>query len=242
MRIGTEGAYVAEALAHCGDCHTPRNPAFALDDRSKLAGAVTAGWHAYNITSDPGTGIGSWSDDAIFAYLSKGHATGHGTASGPMGEAVDRSLSRMVPADIRSLVTYLRSIPAVASSEPATIAPPAPASPKEGGEAADVLGQKVFEQACASCHNWTGVSLLSPVATISGSRAVNDPAATNVAQIVISGTQRLAPGAISMPAFGSTYTDVEIAAVANYVTGRFGSSASKLTAQDVADLRSQTAR
>ena len=236
------GAYVAEALAHCGDCHTPRNPAFALDDRSKLAGAVTAGWHAYNITSDPGTGIGSWSDDAIFAYLSKGHATGHGTASGPMGEAVDRSLSRMDPADIRSLVIYLRSIPAVASSEPATIAPPAPASPKEGGEAADVLGQKVFEQACASCHNWTGVSLLSPVATISGSRAVNDPAATNVAQIVISGTQRLAPGAISMPAFGSTYTDVEIAAVANYVTGRFGSSASKLTAQDVADLRSQTAR
>ena len=236
------GAYVAEALAHCGDCHTPRNPAFALDDRSKLAGAVTAGWHAYNITSDPGTGIGSWSDDAIFAYLSKGHATGHGTASGPMGEAVDRSLSRMDPADIRSLVTYLRSIPAVASSEPATIAPPAPASPKEGGEVADVLGQKVFEQACASCHNWTGVSLLSPVATISGSRAVNDPAATNVAQIVISGTQRLAPGAISMPAFGSTYTDVEIAAVANYVTGRFGSSASKLTAQDVADLRSQTAR
>ena len=236
------GAYVAEALAHCGDCHTPRNPAFALDNRSKLAGAVTAGWHAYNITSDPGTGIGSWSDDAIFAYLSKGHATGHGTASGPMGEAVDRSLSRMDPADIRSLVTYLRSIPAVASSEPATIAPAAPASPKEGGEVADVLGQKVFEQACASCHNWTGVSLLSPVATISGSRAVNDPAATNVAQIVISGTQRLAPGAISMPAFGSTYTDVEIAAVANYVTGRFGSSASKLTAQDVADLRSQTAR
>ena len=41
---------------------------------------------------------------------------------------------------------------------------------------------------------------------------------------------------------GSTYTDTEIAAVANYVTGRFGSAASKLTAKDVADLRGQTAR
>ena len=236
------GAYIAEALAHCGDCHTPRNLAFALDNHRKFAGAVAAGWRAYDITSDKATGIGSWSDEDIFAYLSKGHATGRGTASGPMGEAVDHSFSQMDPADIRALVTYLRSIPAVASSEPATIAPPAPASPKEGGAVADTLGRKVFAQACASCHSWTGVSALSPSATISGSRAVNDPTATNVAQIVISGTRRLAPGTMSMPAFGSAYTDTEIAAAANYVTGRFGSAASKLTAKDVADLRGQTAR
>jgi mono/diheme cytochrome c family protein len=159
-----------------------------------------------------------------------------------MGEAVDHSLSRMEPADIRALVTYLRSVPALASSEPATIAPPAPASPKEGGAIANALGRKVFAQACVSCHSWTGVSALSPFATISGSRAVNDPTATNVAQIVISGTRRLTAGAMSMPAFGSTYTDTEIAAVANYVTDRFGSAASKLTAKDVAGLRGQTAQ
>ena len=236
------GAYIAEALAHCGDCHTPRNLAFALDNRRKFAGAVAAGWRAYDITSDKGTGIGAWSDDEVFNYLAKGHAAGRGTASGPMGEAVDHSFSQMDPADIRAVVTYLRSIPAVASSEAATIAPPAPVSPKEGGAIADALGRKVFAQACVSCHNWTGVSALSPFATISGSRAVNDPSATNVAQIVISGTRRFAPGAMSMPAFGSTYTDTEIAAVANYVTGRFGGAASKLTANDVAELRGQTAR
>ena len=236
------GAYIAEALAHCGECHTPRNLAFALDNHRKFAGAVAAGWRAYDITADKGTGIGAWTNEEVSAYLAKGHATGRGTASGPMAEAVDHSFSQMDPADIRALVTYLRSIPAIASAEPATIAPPAPASPKEGGVAADALGRKVFAQACMSCHSWTGVSALSPIATISGSRAVNDPTATNVAQIVISGTQRLTPGAMSMPAFGSTYTDTEIAAVANYVTGRFGSAASKLTAKDVADLRGQTAR
>ena len=115
-------------------------------------------------------------------------------------------------------------------------------SPKAGGAVADALGRKVFAQACVSCHSWTGVSALSPFATISGSRAVNDPSATDVAQIVISGTRRSTPGGMSMPAFGSTYTDTEIAAVANYVTGRFGSAASNLTAKDVADLRGQTAR
>jgi mono/diheme cytochrome c family protein len=237
------GAYIAEALAHCGDCHTPRNLAFALDHRRKFAGAPTAGWRAFNITSDKGAGVGAWSDENLIAYLSRGHATGHGTASGPMGEAVDRSLSQLSPSDVRALVTYLRSIPAIASAQPATIAPPAPASPKEGGAVAGALGKQVFEQACAGCHGWTGVSAISPYATISGSRAVNDPTATNVAQIVISGTRRVTPpGIVSMPAFGDIYSDAEIAAVANYLTGRFGSVASKLSAKDVVELRSQTAR
>jgi mono/diheme cytochrome c family protein len=149
----------------------------------------------------------------------------------------------MAPADIRAVVSYLRSIPPLPSSEPSTIAPPAPASPKEGGAVADIAGRKVFEQACAGCHNWTGVSAISPYATITGARAVNDPTATNVAQIVISGTTRYEPqGIISMPAFGSAYSNAEIAAVANYVTGRLGSAPSKLTEKDIAGMRNETAR
>lgn len=237
------GAYIAEALAHCGECHTPRNLAFALDNRKKFAGALTAGWRAFNITADKGAGVGAWSDDELFAYLSSGHAKGRGTASGPMGEAVDHSFSQMAPADIQALVAYVRSVPAAASAEPETIAPPAPSSPKEGGAVSDALGKKVFEQACVSCHGWSGVSAISPYATISGTRAVNDPTATNVAQVVISGTRRLTPpGVVSMPAFGSTYTDTEIAAVANFVISRFGSAASKLTAKDVGELRGQASR
>ena len=160
-----------------------------------------------------------------------------------MGEAVDQSFSQMSPSDIRALVAYLHTIPAIASADlPATFAPPAPASPKDG-VTADVLGKKVFQGACVACHNWTGVSALTPYATIVGARAVNDRSATNVAQIVISGTKRsTAQGDASMPAFGAAYSDVEIAAVANYVTGRFGSERSKITAKDVAELRSQTAR
>jgi mono/diheme cytochrome c family protein len=238
------GAYIAEALAHCGECHTPRNLAFALDNRKKFAGALTAGWRAFNITSDKDSGIGAWSDDEVFAYLSTGHALGRGTASGPMGEAVDASFSQMAPTDIHALVSYVRSVPAVASSDlPATIAPPAPVSPKAGGATADGLGKKIFQEACVSCHNWTGVSAISPFATISGARAVNDPTATNVAQIVISGTMRHTPaGAVSMPAFGSAYSDTEIAAVANYVTARFGSEKSDIAEKDVAALRKQTSR
>ena len=238
------GAYIAEALAHCGECHTPRNLAFALDNRKKFAGAVTAGWHAYNITPDKGTGIGAWSDDEVFDYLAHGHASARGTAAGPMGEAVDESFSQMAPEDIHALVSFVRSVPPVASPDlPATLAPAAPASPKDNAVAANALGKKIFQEACVSCHNWTGVSAITPYATIAGARAVNDPAATNVAQIVISGTRRNEPqGVVSMPAFGSIFSDTEIAAVANYVTARFGSEKSAVTANDVAALRKQTSR
>jgi mono/diheme cytochrome c family protein len=235
------GAYVSEALAHCGECHTPRNLAFALDNRKKFAGAVAAGWRAYNISSDKTTGIGGWSDDDLVAYLASGHTTGHGTASGPMGEAVDRSLSYLVPEDVRAVVAYLRTVPATPSPDlPASPAPPAPPSHKQGGGAQEARGKTVFEGACVSCHGWTGESPLSPFATIAGARAVNDPTAINVAEIVIHGTRRHhPPDAVSMPAFGDAYSDIEIAAVANYVTARFGSKPSQLTAQDVANLRQQ---
>jgi mono/diheme cytochrome c family protein len=238
------GAYLAEALAHCGECHTPRNLAFALNNRRKFAGAVAAGWHAFNITSDKAAGIGGWSDEDVLAYLSTGHALNHGTATGPMGEAVDQSFSLLSKADIAALVIYLRSVPAISARNlPAMIATPAPPPPDGGGATADALGKKVFQEACVSCHDWTGVSAISPYATIAGARAVSDRAATNVAQIVISGTRRLTPhGVISMPAFGATYTDNEIAAVANYVTGRFGSEPSKITVKEVMDLRGETVR
>jgi mono/diheme cytochrome c family protein len=238
------GAYLAEALAHCGECHTPRNLAFALDNHDKFAGALTAGWRAYNITSDKGSGIGAWSDDEVFGYLAHGHAQGRGTASGPMGEAVDESFSKMAPEDIHALVAFLRSVPLIASSDlPAMLGPPASASPKDGALAGDALGKKIFADACASCHSWSGVSAVTPFATIAGSRAVNDPTATNVAQIVISGAHRTEPeGAVSMPAFGSILSDTEIAAAANYVTARFGSAKSSATENDIAGLRQQTAR
>ena len=110
------GAYLAEALAHCGECHTPRNLAYALDNRKKFGGALTAGWRAYNISGDKGAGIGGWSDDQVLSYLAGGHALGHGTATGPMGEAVDDSLALLAPSDIRALAAYLRNVPATSFS------------------------------------------------------------------------------------------------------------------------------
>src|SRR5215469_7867509 len=102
----------------------------------------------------------------------------------------------------------------------------------------DPRGKEVFEGACASCHGWSGVSPLTNYATLTGDRAVNDPSAVNVAQVVLLGERRhTGEGVVLMPGFGDAYSDTEIAAVSNYVTARFGAVPSHLTAQDVARFR-----
>jgi mono/diheme cytochrome c family protein len=234
------GAYLAEAMGHCGECHTPRNLFFALNNRQKFGGTVQAGWRAYNITADRNSGVGAWSDADLTHYLSVGHADGRGTASGPMGEAVDESLSHLKPGDITAIVTYLRSVPGVVTSdlpEPRTT-PAAAAQVADTGT--NVHGKEVYEGACAGCHGWTGVSPVIPFATLTGTRSVNDPSANNVAQVIIGGGHRhLGIDANNMPAFGATYSDAEIAAVANYVTARYGVKGSDLTAARVANLRAE---
>jgi mono/diheme cytochrome c family protein len=233
------GAYLAEAMGHCGECHTPRNLFFALNNRQKFAGAVQAGWRAYNITPDHNGGVGSWSDEDLSNYLSIGHADGRGTAAGPMGEAIDESLSHLTQTDIAAIVTYLRSVPVEAGAglpEPNS----APASGLlSDADPGNARGKQVYAGACAGCHGWTGISPVIPFATLTGTRSVNDPAATNVAQVIIGGGQRhYAVDSNNMPAFGSTYSDAEIASVANYVTARYGAKGSDLTAASVAKLRS----
>jgi mono/diheme cytochrome c family protein len=236
------GAYVAEALEHCGECHTPRNLLQALNHRKKYAGGTIEGWHAYNITADKDSGVGAWSDTDLVQYLSIGDASGHGTAAGPMAEAVDISMRYLTPTDIEALATYVRSVPAIASTDvPARLAGPAPASHAQGVTAGiDPRGKEIFEGACVSCHAWTGISPLTPYATLTGARAVNDPSAMNVVQVLLGGERRgNDPADPFMPSFRGAYSDTEIAAVANYVVARFGSQPSHVTAEQVAALRQQ---
>lgn len=235
------GAYLAEAMAHCGDCHTPRNLMMALDNRAKFEGAIAAGWQAYNITADKDSGVGAWSDETLAQYIGTGHATGFGTASGPMGEAVDNSLRYLAPDDIKAIVAYLRTVPAI--PDPALPAPrttPVPAAPQDGVAQADAQGAAIFAGACAGCHGWTGTSPVLSLASFTGARAVNDPSARNVAQAIIWGvTRKTASGVVRMPAFGGTYSNTEISTIANYVTRRFGAEPSAITAEQVAQLRGQ---
>lgn len=232
------GAYLVEGPGHCGECHTPRNVAQAMDTRRKFAGGVAEGWNAYNITSDAESGIGSWTPRELASYLKTGHAVGRGVASGPMAEAVALSFSKLTDSDINAMVTYLRTVPPLRTSSTAKLAGPANPSPVDG-PAFKTPGAATFANACAGCHAWSGKGALVNEAQLTGNRAVNDRTASNVALMVLNGFGSSSNPHRYMPNFRNSYSDEEIANVVNYVTARFGSQTSKITAEEVRELRAE---
>jgi mono/diheme cytochrome c family protein len=210
------GAYLVNALGHCGECHTPRNFMMGLKDSKQFAGTEQEGWLAYNLTSDRTSGLGEWSDAQLEQYLSTGHAEGRGPASGPMAEAVGYSLRYLKPEDVHAMVVYLRGVPAQPDGPPAVQAgsPVAPTDP---------LGPRLFVDACAGCHLPDGSGRQEPWAALRGARSAGDPAGTNVVRVLTQGTEiETSHGLMFMHPFTGGYTDVELAALANYTISQFG--------------------
>ena len=243
------GAYLVQGLAHCEECHTPRNFTQGLKTSSRLSGAVQAGWHAYNITSDKTSGVGNWSDDELVAYLSTGAAPGRANAAGPMAEVVTDSTQYLTREDIRSIVIYLRSVPPINGGE---------SRPRDqwGNPAVDdvtalrgtkinaVNGAQLFIANCATCHNWTGqgVGASAPGAypSLIHNSAVGASDANNLAMVILHGVSRTTKQAdVLMPAFGTQLTDDQVAAITNYVTKQFGNPQSTVTVDQVAKLRTR---
>jgi mono/diheme cytochrome c family protein len=234
------GAYLVEALGHCEQCHTPRNFMQGLKSSAAFGGTEQVGWLAYNISNDQTVGVGGWTDAALEQYLATGHADGHGPASGPMAEAVENSLHYMTPADIHAMVVYLRSVPAQPSGPPAVQGGTAPV-PADGAAAssrADALGAHIFAEACAGCHLPNGTGRQSPWAALAGDHTTGDPSGTNLVQVLAHGTQLdTSQGLMFMHNFTASYTDPELAAVANYVIAQFGDRQGHVTPQQLAAAR-----
>jgi len=109
------GAYIAVALAHCAECHTPRDKFGGMDLSRSLAGTRDGpdGDSVPNITSDASTGIGRWSDDELKQYLKTGMTPDGDYAGGLMAEVIDNGLKYLKQDDLAALVSYLRSVPKV---------------------------------------------------------------------------------------------------------------------------------
>ncbi len=106
------GAYLVEALVHCGECHTPRNFLGALDRAHWLTGArmPVGDLVAPNLTPDK-SGLADWSMADIVDALADGTLPEGGTLGGEMGEVVKNSASHLRPEDREAIAIYLKSLP-----------------------------------------------------------------------------------------------------------------------------------
>ena len=99
------GAYLVEALEHCGTCHTPRTLTMGMDTDNAFSGGDLGSWVAFNITPDKNAGIGNWSQEELVTYLKTGFVAGKASASGAMGEAIEHSLQHLSDSDLNAIAT-----------------------------------------------------------------------------------------------------------------------------------------
>lgn len=111
------GEYLVRAVAHCGECHTPRTMTMAPDASRFLAGNPQGPEKSEvpNITPDPATGL-RWSEDEITEYLGTGNKPDGDVAGGLMGEVIQGTLAGykdLSREDRLAIARYLKTVPPV---------------------------------------------------------------------------------------------------------------------------------
>jgi fructose 5-dehydrogenase cytochrome subunit len=250
------GAYLVQGAAHCSTCHTPRGFLMQEEASRALSGAQVGPWYAPNVTSDPISGIGSWSNADLVAYLRTGHLSRKAQASGSMGEAVAKSFQHLTAPDLEAIATYVKSVPAVhdpgdqasrftvgkAFSELATL------RGRDGiGSDNDPnsTGAELFEGNCASCHSAEGQgSKDGYYPSLFLNSATGAKGATNLVAAILFGVDRTISGRQAfMPGFGGHPTDAnalsdrDIVVLGNYVLTHYGSADTTITEKQVAEVR-----
>jgi len=108
------GRYLAEAVGHCQECHTPRNVLGALDNTRAYSGNPSGPdrQDAPNITSDPSSAIATWSLDDVSQLLATGQTPDFDFVGAGMAQVV-KGTGALTDADRRAIAVYVKSLPPV---------------------------------------------------------------------------------------------------------------------------------
>lgn len=107
--VEARGRYLSEALAHCAECHTPRNALGALDTSQWMRGAPNPSGQG-RIPAIAGPDF-DWTHFDISAYLESGFTPDFDVVGGSMA-AVVHSLQQLEKAELDAIAAYiLRTTP-----------------------------------------------------------------------------------------------------------------------------------
>jgi mono/diheme cytochrome c family protein len=107
--IVNRGAYLVEALGHCGECHTPRNFLGGPKRGRVLAGGK--GPDAKRVSNLTPTRLKKLSDAELKDFLQTGMTADGDVAAEAMGEVVRNTTSQLTAEDLTAVIAYLRSLP-----------------------------------------------------------------------------------------------------------------------------------
>ncbi|SAL82725.1 cytochrome c, class I [Caballeronia arvi] len=227
----TRGRYLANALGHCAECHTPRGAFGQMQDAKTLQGGELGRIGAPDITPAALAARG-WTGADLQAFFATGFAK-QGSAFGEMHPVVYLSTQHLSENDSRALATYLLGD-----------APPKPA-PLVAAKVDDptqlAAGRSLYLDSCAGCHGFDGQGKPHVAVAMDGNSTLRQADPRNLIVSMLDGieAQRF-PGLENMqhmPGFAGTYTDEQIAQLANYLRATWGGQPADISADKVKSLR-----
>lgn len=105
------GAYLARAVAHCSECHSPRTRSGGIDESLRYAGTTEGpdGETMPNITPHD-TGIGGWSERHFVRYLEFGMDPDGDFAGGSMADVIREGTGFLLDEDRVAIARYIYSL------------------------------------------------------------------------------------------------------------------------------------
>lgn len=213
------GRYLAEGVAHCSACHTPRNALGAEIASAAYAGAAIDNWYAPALTA-ANTAPLPWTRDELYAFLRTGATALHGVAAGPMSQVVHEGMAASPDADIRALALYFAQLDQADQRKVDTEAV-IKASIERSKRVARVdndMGASLYVAACASCHSNSNDVPVLQRPELSLNSAVSAPDPSNLIQVILHGMGKNEglQGAL-MPGFEHALSNADIAQLAAYL-------------------------
>lgn len=104
------GRYLVEALGHCGECHTARNPLGGLSRSAWLGGAPNPAGRGRIPNITPAELL--WSERDIAEYLKSGFTPEFDTAGGHMVDVIENT-AKLTDEDRLAIAAYLKAVPGV---------------------------------------------------------------------------------------------------------------------------------
>jgi mono/diheme cytochrome c family protein len=255
------GRYLVDSVGHCGACHTPLDRLGAEQRDSALQGGTKEGWDAPALTN-LSTRPKPWTQAQLASYLRTGFASEHGASAGPM-RPVTRLLADASAEDVQAMAAYLIALPSNAQATPGDAAAASMDSASSASSASSSSsnlsnasishvnvaaqpgnGTSLFVAACASCHGDSAPMSGGPGhPSLSLGTAINADSPRNMVRIILDGIDwDDSASAQFMPPFAGTFTDTQIAELANYTRTRFTARGPwpSLDADAVARLRKES--
>jgi nicotinate dehydrogenase subunit B len=220
--LWNRGAYLVEGLGHCSACHSPRNSLGAEKANAYLAGGFAEGWEAPALTSLSQAPI-PWSEDELYAYLRTGESRFHGVAAGPMAPVV-KELAALPDGDIRAMAHYLGSFNETAqdTATQAALAETLEASTNTRSVAASSIGARLYQGACAVCHEVGGMPLFGSRPSLALNSNLHSATPDNLIQVILHGISEPASRDLGyMPGFKEHMSDDQVTELVAYLRRQF---------------------